>query len=307
MSHYKALVVEPSNVYQLIMLKLLEEHDCSALFAKTGKEALELIECSKFDFICIALELSDMSGVELSQIIRNIEGYTQTVPLIIITSNSDKATFELALRAGATEIFHKNSLGKLTAFLNALSFSEDYNHPAGDILYVEDNPSQASLVIAILSQQGHTLDHFTRAEDAIEAFDNKPYDLVLTDIVLDGTLTGLDIVKAIRSNKTNNTPILAMSAISDTQQKLKLLQSGANDYVEKPVIQEELIARAQNLIATKKLLNSLEKQQSYLHGLAMKDQLTGLFNRHFMMESGPKAIKQAQRHKYPLRDRKSVV
>lgn len=32
----------------------------------------------------------------------------------------------------------------------------------------------------------------------------------------------------------------------------------------------------------------------------MKDQLTGLFNRHFMMESGPKAIKQAQRHKYPL-------
>lgn len=300
MTYYKALVVEPSNVYQSIMLQLLEEHHCSALFAKTGKEALELIEHSNFDLICVALELSDMSGVELSQAIRKIEGYSQTVPLIIITSNSNKATFELALRAGATEIFHKNSLGKLTTFLNALPFNKGYNHSTGNILYVEDNPSQAFSVKAILSKQGHTLDHFIRAEDAIDAFDKKPYDLVLTDIVLDGPLTGLDIVKAIRSTKLSNTPILALSAINDTQQKLKLLQSGANDYVEKPVIQEELIVRAQNLIATNKLLNTFKKQQNYLHGLAMKDQLTGLFNRHFMMESGPKAIHQAQRHQWPL-------
>lgn len=301
MSRYKVLVAEPSNVYQLILQQLLDEHDCDSLFIKTGKEALDLVEFSNFDLICIAMELKDTSGSELCQKIRSIEGYSQTIPLVIITANENNATLENALRAGATEIFHKNALSKFSSFLRLQAFNKGYKkHSTGHILYIEDSPSQSSLVIASLSQQGHTLTHFSRAEDAIEAFQKEPFDLVLTDIFLEGTLTGLDIVKTIRNDENNKTPILAMSAINDTQQKLELLRSGANDYVEKPVIQEELIVRTQNLITTKKLLDALEKQQHHLQELAMKDQLTGLHNRHFMMEAGPKTIQQAHRHQYPL-------
>jgi len=302
MNNYKVLVVEPSNVYQLVAQQLLEESNCHSLFTKTGSEALELIELSSFDLICIAMELRDMTGSQLCQKIRNIEGYTQTIPIIIVTTHENNATLENALRAGATEIFHKSKLSKLANFLTHQAFQKNYNHHStGHILYVEDSPSQSSLVIATLSNQGHTIKHFSRAEDAIEAFEQAPYDLVLTDIFLEGTLTGLDIVKTIRKDGSNDkVPILAMSAVSDTQQKLELLRSGANDYVNKPFIQEELIVRTQNLITSKKRLDTLEKQQAHLQEIAMKDQLTGLYNRHFMMEAGPKAIKQAHRHQQPL-------
>jgi len=302
MDNYKVLVVEPSNVYQLVLQQLLEENNCNPLFTRSGKEALELVDCSNFDLICVAMELQDMSGSELCHTIRQIEGYSQTVPLVIITTNENTATLELALRAGATEIFHKNSLVKFAAFLERQAFKTNHQkHSTGNILYIEDSLSQSSIVIATLSNQGHHINHFQRAEEALEAFEGGSYDLVLTDIILEGTLSGLDIVKAIRKNEDHNKiPILAMSGLSDTQQKLDILRSGANDYVVKPVIQEELIVRSQNLITSKKRLDSLETQQQHLQELAMKDQLTNLFNRHFMMEAGPKTIQQAHRHSYPL-------
>lgn len=302
MTNRKVLVIEPSNVYQLVLQQLLKEHQCHSLFTKTGKEALELLELSTFDLICVALELSDMSGSQVCQRIREMDGHNQRVPLVIITSNENNATLEYALRAGATEIFHRNELDKLSSFIKQDAFRKGYGqHTVGSILYVEDSPTQSSLVIAALSQQGHSITHFTQAENALEAFNKSSYDLVLTDIFLKGSLTGLDIVKSIRKNEANNNiPILAMSAVNDAQQKLELLRSGANDYVEKPVIQEELVVRTQNLIATKKLLDTLEEQQRHLQDIAMKDQLTGLFNRHLLMESGPKIIKQAHRQQTDL-------
>jgi len=269
MTSRKVLIVEPSNVYQLILQQLLEEQDCHSLFTKTGEEALKLAAVSNFDLICVAMELSDMSGAQLCQKIRDMEGHNQNISLVIITATEDNATLEYALKAGATEIFHRNELSKLSLFLKRNAFRNDYRQPiAGNILYVEDSPAQSALVIATLKQQGHTITHASRAEDALEAFTKTPYDLVLTDIFLKGSLTGLDI--------------------------------GANDYVEKPVIQEELIVRTQNLINTKKLLDTLEKQQRHLQDLAMKDQLTGLFNRHLLMEAGPKLIGQAHRHQNDL-------
>lgn len=298
----KALVVEPSSVYQLVIQQLLDEHNCSSIFVKTGHEAKELVECSTFDLICVAMELKDMSGSDLCKQIRAIEGYTQGIPVVMITTNDNKPALESALRAGANEIFHKNALTKFSNFLKHHAFVEDFDQQAfGNILYVEDSKSQAALIIASLEKQGHTMTHFLNAEEALEDFDSSRYDLVLTDVFLQGSLTGLDIVKSIRNDGANRKiPILAMSAADDTQKKLALLRHGANDYVAKPIIQEEVVVRVHNLIKTKKLLDALEKQKKHFSEIAMKDQLTGLFNRHFLMEAGPKSIKEAHRHQHEL-------
>ena len=302
MKNYKVLVVEPSNVYQLVIQQFLEEHECSSLFVKTGKEASELVEYSNFDLVCVAMELPDMSGTELCQKIRGIEGYTQSIPIVMITTNEDKSSLENALRAGANEIFHKNSLTKFSSFLTNLAFTKVFESQlSGRILYVEDSRSESALVIASLEQQGHKITHVDNAQEALDTFEQNEFDLVLTDIFLKGSLTGLDIVKTIRGDEKNKKiPILAMSSISDPQQKLELLRNGANDYVAKPIIYEEVAVRTQNLITTKKLLDELEKQQKHFQEMAMKDQLTGLFNRHFLMELGPKSIKEAHRHQHEL-------
>jgi two-component system cell cycle response regulator len=302
MSSYKVLVVEPSNVYQLVLQQFLEEHECQPLFAKTGKEACELAEYSTFDLICVAMELRDMSGTDLCRKIRSLEGYTQSVPVVMITTNENHSVLESALRAGANEIFHKSSLIKFSTFLTNRAFTKEFeSQVSGSVLYVEDSRSQAAAVIASMEKQGHEVTHVTCGDTALKNFAENEYDLVLTDIFLEGSLTGLDIVKTIRSDDENRkTPILAMSAADDPKQKIELLRNGANDYIAKPIIQEELVVRAQNLITTKKLLDELEKQQQHFKEMAIKDQLTGLFNRHFLMEIGPKSIKEAHRHQHEL-------
>jgi len=302
MHNYKILVVEPSNVYQLVIQQFLEEHECNSLFVKTGKEASDLIEHSTFDLVCIAMELPDMSGIALCQEVRSIEGYSETIPIVMITTNDNNSTLENALRAGANEIFHKNSLTKFSTFLSQQAFNKVFEPKvSGTILYLEDSRSQAAVVIAGLEEQEHMVTHFTSAESALVSFEKQDYDLVITDVFLDGELTGIDVVKSIRNADANkNIPILALSAASTDQQKLILLQSGASDYVTKPIIQDELLMRVHNLITTKKLLDELEKQRKHFKEMAMKDQLTGLFNRHFLMEVGPKSIKEAYRHNHHL-------
>jgi len=298
----KVLVVEPSNVYQLVIQQCLEEHNCHAIFVKTGADAKQLIEHSAFDLICVAMELEDTSGSDLCKQIRSIEGYSQSIPVVMITTNENSSTLNNALRAGANEIFHKSALSAFSFYLTHHAFSKDYDEQVcGNILYIEDNQAQASLIIANLEQHGHSLTHFTNAEEALNSFNTHPYDLVLTDIFLNGALTGVDVVKTIRSDSSNKKiPILTISATEDAQQKLELLRNGANDYVAKPIIQEELAVRTKNLITSKKLFDKLQEQQKHFKEMAMKDQLTGLFNRHFLMEVVPKSIKEALRHQYDL-------
>lgn len=77
----------------------------------------------------------------------------------------------------------------------------------------------------------------------MEAFKKNTYDLMLIDILLEGKMSGYRIIRTIRGFKDerNKIPILALSSFDDDAKKVKLLRSGANDYVAKPMLHEELI------------------------------------------------------------------
>jgi two-component system cell cycle response regulator len=144
--------------------------------------------------------------------------------------------------------------------------------------------------------------HCDTAEAAIEKFKKESFDLVLTDIVLAGGMSGLELIKHIREHESIfiRTPILAMSSQTGSEQVVELLSAGANDYVHKPVLLEELSVRISHLVQHRQLLEKLHTQSQRLERLAMHDQLTGLYNRHFLMEIAPQHISYAQRNSAPL-------
>lgn len=116
-------------------------------------------------------------------------------------------------------------------------------------------------------------------------------------------MSGTALVRAIRHHADEDkrrTPVVAMSSFSDDARRMELFRCGINDYVQKPVFAEELTARVSNLMRTQLLLKQLGVQQERLRDLALVDQLTGLYNRHFLMDVIPKRISQALRHDYPL-------
>ena len=108
------------------------------------------------------------------------------------------------------------------------------------ILIVEDEESLSEPLAFILQREGYQV---TVAEDgpgAVAAFDKTGADLVLLDLMLPG-IDGIEVCGRIRSE--SGTPIIMLTAKSDTADVVKGLESGADDYMVKPFNPKELVAR----------------------------------------------------------------
>jgi two-component system cell cycle response regulator len=173
---------------------------------------------------------------------------------------------------------------------------------SGRVLLVEDSASVRAMVRGVLERTGLEVDLSADANRAWALFTEEQHDLVLTDVLLAEGTTGLELVRRIRhaQGRKSRTPVLAMSAFEDAVRKVELLEYGANDFIGKPVLPEELVARVRNLIANKQLLDKVEMQQEYLRALAATDHLTSLYNRRFLAEVVPMSLASARRHGYSL-------
>ncbi|MCP4234838.1 MAG: diguanylate cyclase, partial [Aestuariibacter sp.] len=128
------------------------------------------------------------------------------------------------------------------------------------------------------------------------------YDLVLTDINLEGKMSGDKLVTRIRDLQDARAfiPIVAITENSSDQLRLSLYQMGINDFIQKPVMPEELVVRIGNLISNKRLLDEVHDIRRELFLAATTDKLTGCHNRRSLIDFSSKIIPQAQRHKYPI-------
>ena len=109
------------------------------------------------------------------------------------------------------------------------------------ILVVEDEDSIASFVVKGLSAEGHTVERAATAADAIGLGTTYDFDLILLDLLLpDGN--GLDVLKNIRIVRPD-VPVIVVSALGEIDDKVELLDAGADDYLVKPFAFAELAAR----------------------------------------------------------------
>ena len=114
------------------------------------------------------------------------------------------------------------------------------------ILLVEDDPKIASFIIMGLKAEGFAVDHEDNGEDGLHMALTEPYDAAVIDIMLP-KMDGLSLVENIRREKLK-TPIIILSAKGEVDDRVKGLQTGADDYLTKPFAFSELLARLQALI-----------------------------------------------------------
>ena len=297
-----ALIIDSSNSYRQLLSKLLDGYNFNPIAVSTIEEATRAISQHPLDIICIAMELADGDSFQFCKQLRSQDSCMH-IPIFMLTSSKNAETIQIALSAGVTELFRKQDFVNFQVYLEGLiERLSNQGECSGHILYIEDSASTAFLVQATLEDQGYQVDHFLTAEEGIEAFNHNYYDLLLTDVVLTD-LSGLAVVREVRNSTSEDKasiPIIAISSFNDNARKLELFSAGINDYVTKPVMNEELLARIGNLIQARQLLDSLNKKQQQLERLALTDQLTSLYNRHYLMDIVPKRIKQAQRQGYEL-------
>jgi two-component system response regulator MtrA len=108
------------------------------------------------------------------------------------------------------------------------------------VLVVDDDPALAEMLGIVLRNEGFDPSFVSDGDQAIGAFRSTKPDLVLLDLMLPGT-DGVDVCRAIRSE--SGTPIVMLTARSDTVDVVLGLESGADDYIVKPFKPKELVAR----------------------------------------------------------------
>lgn len=296
-----ALIVENSHFSQQFYATLAQQQGADTTIAESGAEALQRLRDEEFDLVCFALHLSDMSGLDFCRQARSLPS-ARHVPLVLLTATENEETYSAGLKSGITEIFCKSAPESFAAYVRE-SIRQARTAPlSGRALVVEDSKDVRAVIISLMGELGLAADGFPRAEDALAMLSQRDYDLIITDIVLEGRMNGMALVREIRNLPGNKQriPILAVSGLDDETRRIELLKSGANDFIAKPIIGEELTARAKNLIIAKQLLERVEAQQARLLEMAMTDQLTRLYNRHFLSDVIPKKIAEARRHAFPL-------
>jgi len=116
---------------------------------------------------------------------------------------------------------------------------------ASRILVVEDDPPLAATLDRVLAAEAYDVEVAGDGNEALRRARERPFDLVVLDIMLPG-LDGIAVCKRLRA--TGPVPILLLTALGGTEERVRGLDSGADDYLVKPFAYEELLARVRALL-----------------------------------------------------------
>jgi len=141
---------------------------------------------------------------------------------------------------------------------------ENNNTATESILLVDDNPTNLQVLFQTLDGIGCKLLIAKNGEIAISIAGKALPDLILLDIMMPG-IDGYEVCRQLKSNAaTSNIPVIFLSALGDTEDKVKGLQLGAVDYITKPFQPDEVIARVNTHLTIHRLKREVESQKDQL-------------------------------------------
>jgi DNA-binding response OmpR family regulator len=131
------------------------------------------------------------------------------------------------------------------------------------ILVVDDQPQNIELLEAYLVPQGYEIVKAASGLDALEKLRVNQIDLVLLDIMMP-KMSGLEVLEKLRADeKTRLIPVVMVTALKETQDKVKALEAGCDDFISKPVDKVELLARVKSILKTSYYLRQLDEKEKF--------------------------------------------
>lgn len=142
-------------------------------------------------------------------------------------------------------------------------------HRVPRILVVDDNPDLMVLMRELLETRGYEVIAVPDAAQAEAEIRRKPPDLVLSDVVMPGK-SGYELCRELKEDPaTRLIPFVLITGLSDREDKLRGIEAGADDFLNKPIFSEELFARVKSLLKLKEFTDELENAESVLCTLGL--------------------------------------
>lgn len=158
------------------------------------------------------------------------------------------------------------------------------------ILAIDDSLMVCQQIERVLSGEDVTIYKSHTAASALDTLDTLEPDLILLDVILPD-MEGYDLFQKIREKEKNQTPVIFITSKDSEQDVIRGFSLGACDYIKKPFLPEELRSRVKAHLHDKRekdelrsMNESLRANMEKLNRVAFRDELTGLYNRHFVVE-----------------------
>ncbi len=275
------------------------------LTAQDGETALRVIEEHSPDLVLLDVMMPGMDGFEVCKRIKQNPETTQ-IPVVMVTALSESSDRVRGLEAGADDFLTKpvsdntlfarvRSLVRLRRMLDQWRLREETTRSLGidrseetiwtvntrqaKVLLVDDSPIQSANIRDVLAIDDDNVIVVDRGRGIFELAQDS--DLVIVSLGEDDD--PLRLCSQLRSHEvTRQLPILLIDDEEDMGRLLKALELGVNDYVVRPIDENELLARVRTQVKRKRYQDRL--QGVFLEGLklALTDSLTCLHNRRYL-------------------------
>jgi len=302
----RILVVDDLEANRRLLEAKLGADYYEVLTAQRGEEAVQLAKREKPDLILMDVMMP--GGIDGYEACRRLKAMPETrhIPVVILTTLDDRENKLRGLQAGAEEFLTKpiddvqlmarvKSLLSLKVVIDELRAREangkrlgvidedlrpdpleQHRLVAGNVLVVDDNLTQIKSIKAALGVEHRVT---LMGEETAEG----PPDLCVVSVTA-RSFDGFRVIARMRSGEaTRHLPILAVVEPDDKERANRALELGAHDIIGRPIDEEELVARARTLMRRKRYMDALRHRLDQSLELAITDQLTGLYNRRFLM------------------------
>ena len=250
----KILLVDDNATNLAILKKQMENWKLQPILASSGAEALEiLIDVQEIALVITDMQMPEMDGTTLAT---NIQQYAPQIPIILLSSIGEElkdqhrslftSVLSKPIRQHVLSNHVMNALQRKlllrteSAIHNKLStdFAEKYPYK---LLVAEDNQINQHVILRILQKLGYKPDVVQDGQEALEAANEKHYELILMDMQMP-VMDGLEATKLIRKTVVKQPVIIALTANAMEGTQQECLSAGMNDYIGKPIKLEELMA-----------------------------------------------------------------
>ncbi|MDJ0634734.1 MAG: ATP-binding protein [Xenococcaceae cyanobacterium MO_188.B29] len=143
-------------------------------------------------------------------------------------------------------------------------YSQVTSKPIADILVIDDTPENLALLSQMLTERGYKVRSVTKGSTGLRGALAVPPDLILLDVKMP-QMNGYEVCQKLKADaRTQDIPVIFISALGDVLDKVKAFQVGGVDYITKPFQVEEVLARLQTHLTLCKLQNQLQAQNAKL-------------------------------------------
>jgi diguanylate cyclase (GGDEF)-like protein len=223
---------------------------------------------------------SSQNGLDL---LAELTTSNQNLPVLVFTALEDFANRVKVARLGG-QIFLSKPAPPTSIMTAVTQVLHQSNLVQAKILVVDDDPQMLDILRTLLEPWGFMLTLLDNPQHFWTTLEQANPDLLILDVEMP-QLNGIDLCEVVRNDpRWSELPVLFLSAHRDMETVTRVFTAGADDYVSKPVLGPELIAR---------VLNRLER--TYILKLAETDTLTGVTNRRKSMQELTRLLHLAKR------------